>query len=56
MRYSLRDLLLILLALTMWTGSAKAQPGDGVDIQIVKVGSPIAEVGGFMNYSLVCLS
>jgi len=53
MKYSLRYLLLILLAFTMWTGSAKSQ--EGLGLQIVKLGSPVAEVGGPMNYSIVVL-
>ncbi|CAN0485763.1 unnamed protein product [Scytosiphon promiscuus] len=50
MRNSFRYLLLILLALTMWSGSAKAQEGTG--IQVVKLSSPQAVPGGLLTYSL----
>lgn len=37
----------------MWTGTTKAQ--EGLGLQIIKQGSPVAEVGGPMAYSIVVL-
>lgn len=51
MRNSFRYLLLILLAFTLWTGSAMAQEGFG--LQLIKDGTPVAEAGGPMNYTMV---
>lgn len=51
MKYSLKYLLLVLLALTMWTSSSQAQEGFG--LQLIKDGTPVAEANGPMNYTMV---